>query len=220
MLKTKRTIAWVAALLGWTVLASCHPGQLMIPPDPSNLTVKAAHGAPGPSRETAEEFLSRSPFRTTDKTPMHEGLCYAEPFYHDAGPDPAGKDTDPFNGIETATLFFSATNGTPDTWLAMPNGRDPGKCSQSATETHVVEPGRMRLGNGQGTGDGLRYFWQCASSVFAHGPRQCPAPARESGCPEGFDGTQDTVLARSVYERWGGMLTPGLRMACGFSTAA
>ena len=70
---------------------------------------------------------------------MHEGLCYAEPFYHDAKLDPAGKDTDLYNGIETATLFFSVTHGTPETWLTMPNGRDLGMCPQSASETHVVE---------------------------------------------------------------------------------
>jgi len=84
----------------------------------------------------------------------------------------------------------------------------------------------MQLGNGQGTGDGqgindgLRYFWQCASNVFAHGPRQCPGGAPDFSCPESSEGSQDTVLTRNVYERWGGILAPGLRMACGFSTAA
>jgi hypothetical protein len=102
----------------------------------------------------------------------------------------------------------------------MPNGRDPGKCPQSASETHVVEPGKMRLGDGQGIDDGLRYFWQCASNVFAHGPRHCPGGAPDFSCPESSEGSQDTVLTRNVYERWGGILAPGLRMACGFSTAA
>jgi len=216
----KRIIAGVMALLGWMVLASCQPGQQIIPPEFSNPTLRAAPGASGGSREMAEEFLKYAPFPVSDKTLMHEGLCYAEPYFQDRGLDPAGNDTDRYNGVDTATLFFSATHGTPETWLAMPNGRDPGKCPQSTSETHVVEPGRMRLGNGQGTGDGLRYFWQCASNVFAHGPRQCPGGAPDFGCPESSDGTQDTVLARNVYERWGGMLAPGLRMACGFSTAA
>jgi len=151
---------------------------------------------------------------------MHEGLCYAEPFFHDPALDPAGRDTDRHNGVDTAHLFFSATLGTPETWLAAPRGKDPVQCPQSASESHVVDPGKMRLGDGTGAGDGMRYFWQCASAVFAHGPRRCPAPAPEFGCPEGFDGTQDTVLSRNTYERWGPMLAPGLRMACGFSTAA
>ena len=225
MPKKKRIIAGVMALLGCMALASCQPGQMIIPPDSLDLTVKAAPGASGGSREMAEEFLKYAPFPASSKTLMHEGLCYAEPYFQDRGLDPAGNDTDRYNGVDTATLFFSATHGTPETWLAMPNGRDPGKCPQSASETHVVEPGRMRLGNGQDTGDqgisnGLRYFWQCASNVFAHGPRQCPGGAPDFGCPESSDGTQDTVLSRNVYERWGGMLAPGLRMACGFSTAA
>jgi hypothetical protein len=212
-----RLIPWMAALLGWVALASCQSQQVVIP---SNFTVKAAPGAPGVSRDTAEEFLKRAPFPNVGRNQLHEALCYAEAFYHDAALDPAGKDTDPVNGVDTATLFFNASHGTPETWLTMPHGRDPVMCAQSASETHVVDPKRMKLGNGQGTGDGLRYFWQCASNVFAHGPRQCPGGAPDFGCPEGFDGTQDTVLARNVYERWGGMLAPGLRMACGFSTAA
>jgi len=167
----------------------------------------------------AGEFLAHAPFPSS-KTPLHEGLCYSEPFFHDPAADPAGRDTDPYNGVETAHLFFSATCGTPETWLAMPNGRDPVKCSQSASETHAVDPQKMLLGNGAGTGDGMRYFWQCASNVLAHGPRQCPAPAPEFGCPDGFDGTQDTVISKNAYERWGTILGPGLRMVCGFSTAA
>jgi hypothetical protein len=225
MPKEKRIIAGVMALLGWMILASCQPGQMIIPPDSLDLTVKAAPGASGGSREMAEEFLKYAPFPASSKTLMHEGLCYAEPYFHDRGLDPAGNDTDRYNGVDTATLFFSATHGTPETWLAMPNGQDQGKCPQSASETHVVEPGRMRLGNGQDTGNlgisnGLRYFWQCASNVFAHGPRQCPGGAPDFGCPESSEGTQDTVLTRNVYERWGGIFAPGLRMACGFSTAA
>ncbi|HET6490902.1 MAG TPA: hypothetical protein VFG28_14205 [Syntrophales bacterium] len=212
-----RLIPWMTALLGSVALASCQPQQVVIP---SNFTVKAAPGAPGLSRETAEEFLKRAPFPDSVKTPLHEGLCYAEPFYHDAALDPAGKDTDTVNGVDTATLFFNATLGTTETWLATPHSRDPVMCPQSASETHVVDPKSMRLGNGRGTGDGLRYFWQCASNVFAHGPRQCPAAAPDFSCPEDFDGTQDTVLMRNVYERRGGMLAPGIRMACGFSTVA
>ncbi|NTV54846.1 MAG: hypothetical protein HGA73_05220, partial [Syntrophaceae bacterium] len=139
------------ALLGGLTLASCQPGQLIIPPDSLNLTVKAAPGASGGPREMAEEFLKYAPFPASNKALMHEGLCYAEPYFQDRGLDPAGNDTDRYNGVDTATLFFSATHGTPERWLAMPNGRDPGKCPQSASETHVVEPGKMRLGNGQGT---------------------------------------------------------------------
>jgi hypothetical protein len=169
---------------------------------------------------TAEAFLKQSPFPPAGRTLLHEGLCYSEPFYQDAALDPAGKDTDAVNGVDRGILFFVATVGTPETWLAMPHGRDPVMCPQSASENHVVFPRSMRLGNGQGTGDGLRYFWQCASSVFAHGPRKCPSGAPEHGCPEDFDGTQDTVLMRNAYERWGSLFAPGLRMACGFSTPA
>jgi len=208
----------MAALLGWVVLVSCQPRQVVV--IPSNFTIKAAPGAPGVSRDIAEEFLKRAPFRNVDTNPIHADLCYSEPYYHDATLDPAGMDTDPMNGVDTATLFFNASHGSINTWLAMPYGRDPVMCSQSASETHVVDPKKMKLGNGRGTGDGLRYFWQCSSNVFAHGPRQCPGGAPDFGCPEGFDGTQDTVLSRNVYERWGGMLAPGLRMACGFSTMA
>jgi hypothetical protein len=136
-------------LLGWAALASCQPQQVVIP---SDLTVKAAPGAPGLSTEAAEEFLKRAPFPNVGKTPLHEGLCYAEPFYHDAALDPAGRDADAVNGVDSATLFFNASLGTAETWLAMPHGRDPAMCPQSAAETHVVDPKRMKLGNGQGTG--------------------------------------------------------------------
>lgn len=210
----------VMALLGAAALASCHSLQKPALPGPPEFTVRAAPGAPGGPRDMAAEFLARAPFPPASKIPMHQGLCYAEPFFHDPAVDPAGRDTDRYNGVDTAHLFFSATCGTPETWLAMPNGRDPVKCPQSAAETHAVDPHKMILGNGTGLGDGMRYFWQCASNVFAHGPRQCPAPAPEFGCPEGFEGTQDTVLSRNAYERWGTILGPGLRMVCGFSTAA
>ena len=216
----KRTIAWAVAFMGGVIITSCHPGHTLIPSEFSKPTLRAAPGAPGGSREMAGEFLKYAPFPASDKTLMHEGLCYAEPYYQDPRLDPAGNDTAPYNGVDTATLFFSASHGTPETWLVMPNGRDPEKCPQSASETHVVEPGKMRLGNGQGISDGLRYFWQCASNVFAHGPRQCPGGAPDFGCPESYEGSQDTVHIRNVSERWGGMLAPGLRMACGFSTAA
>lgn len=208
------------ALLGAAALASCHPLQKPALPGPPEFTVRAAPGAPGGPQDMAAEFLARAPFPPASKIPMHQGLCYAEPFFHDAAVDPVGRDTDRYNGVDTAHLFFSATCGTPETWLVMPNGRDPVKCPQSAAETHAVDPHKMIFGNGMGTGDGMRYFWQCASNVLAHGPRQCPAPAPEFGCPEGFEGTQDTVLSRNAYERWGAILGPGLRMVCGFSTAA
>lgn len=208
------------AVLGASALVACHPLQTSALPGPPEFTVRTAPGAPGGPRETAAEFLAGAPFPAKAKSPMHEGLCYAEPFFHDTAVDPAGRDTDRYNGVDTAHLFFSATCGTPDTWLAMPNGKDPLKCPQSASETHTVDPRKMLLGNGTGTGDGLRYFWQCASHVLAHGPRECPAPAPAFGCPESFDGTQDTVLMRNAYERWGTLLGPGLRMVCGFSTTA
>jgi len=208
------------AVLGASALAACLPLQRPALPGPPEFTVRAAPGSPGIPWDLAGHFLARAPFPPASKTPMHEGLCYAEPFFHDRALDPAGRDTDRHNGVDTAHLFFSATHGTPETWLAAPHGKDPVLCPQSASESHVVEPGKMRLGDGTGAGDGMRYFWQCASTVFAHGPRQCPAPAPDFGCPEGFGGTQDTVLSRNTYERWGPMLAPGLRMACGFSTAA
>ncbi|OPY04093.1 MAG: hypothetical protein A4E67_02530 [Syntrophaceae bacterium PtaB.Bin038] len=220
MRMTMRCALGVVALLAAAALASCHSLQKQALPGPPGFTVRAAPGAPGVPRETASEFIHRAPFPPASKALVHEGLCYAEPFFHDPAVDPAGRDTDRYSGVDTAHLFFSATCGTPETWLAMPNGRDPVKCAQSASETHAVDPFRMILGNGTGIGDGMRYFWQCASNVLAHGPRQCPAPAPEFGCPEGFDGTQDTVLARNAYERWGFILGPGLRMVCGFSTAA
>lgn len=220
MRMTMRCALGVLALLAAAALASCQSLQKPVPPGPPEFTVRAAPGAPGVPRDTASEFLGRAPFPPASKALMHEGLCYAEPFFHDPSVDPAGRDTDRYNGVDTAHLFFSATSGTPETWLAMPNGRNPVKCVQSAAERHTVTPHRMILGNGTGTGIGMRYFWQCASNVLAHGPRQCPAPAPEFGCPEGFDGTQDTVFARNAYERWGGILGPGIRMVCGFSTAA
>jgi hypothetical protein len=196
---TMRCVLGVLALLAAAALASCQSLQKPPPPGPPEFTVRAAPGAPGVPRDTASEFLGRAPFPPASKALMHEGLCYAEPFFDDPSVDPAGRDTDRYNGVDTAHLFFSATSGTPEMWLAMPNGRDPVKCAQSASETHAVTPHRMILGNGAGTGVGMRYFWQCASNVLAHGPRQCPAPAPEFGCPERFDGTQDTVLARNAY---------------------
>ncbi|MCK7515847.1 MAG: hypothetical protein MZV70_75680 [Desulfobacterales bacterium] len=122
---------------------------------------------------------------------MHEGLCYAEPYFQDRGLDPAGNDTDRYNGVDTATLFFSATHGTPETWLAMPNGRDPGKCPQSASETHVVEPGKMRLGNGQApaTGHQRRPAVLLAVRLERLRPRAAAMPggAPDFGCPESSD---------------------------------
>ena len=156
MPKEKRIIAGVTAVLGWMVLASCQPGQQFLPPYFSNPTLRAAPGASGGSREMAGEFLKYAPFPASDKTLMHEGLCYAEPYFADRGLDPAGNDTDPYNGVDTSTLFFSATHGTPESLACHAQRPGPGKCPQSASETHVVEPGKMRLGNGQsaGTGDG------------------------------------------------------------------
>ena len=222
----KRLAPGALALLGALLLTSCQSQQAIIVQGPADLAVRAAPGAPGRSVETAEAFLKQSPFPPAGRALLHEGLCYSEPFYQDAALDPAGKDTDAVNGVDRGVLFFVATVGTPETWLAMPHGRDPVMCPQSATENHTVFPRTVRLGDGrhaaggQGPVDGLRYFWQCASGVFAHGPRKCPASGTEHGCPENFDGTQDTVLMRNVYERWGSLFAPGLRMACGFSTSA
>ncbi len=218
-MKIRRALG-IAAFLGALALSSCYSRQTIVVNGPADLAVRAAPGAPGASVDTAEAFLKQSPFPPSDRAFMHEGLCYSEPFYHDAALDPAGKDTDPVNGVDRGVLFFVATHGTPEAWLAMPHGRDSVMCPQSATETHVVFPRTVKLGNGRGTGDGLRYFWQCASGVFAHGPRKCPSGAPEHGCPEDFDGTQDTVLMRNAYERWGSLFAPGLRMVCGFSTSA
>lgn len=216
----KRLAHGALALLGALLLTSCQSQQAIIVQGPADLAVRAAPGAPGQSVVTAEAFLKQSPFPPAGRTLLHEGLCYSEPFYHDAALDPAGKDTDRINGVDRGVLFFVASHGTPEMWLAMPHGRDPVMCPQSAAENHAVFPRALRLGNGQSAGDGLRYFWQCASSVFAHGPRNCPSASPEHGCPEGFDGTQDTVLMRNAYERWGSLFAPGLRMACGFSTTA
>src|SRR5690606_11242927 len=108
-MRTKTRCALGAmALLGAAALASCHPLQKPALPGPPEFTVRAAPGAPGGPQDMAAEFLARAPFPPASKIPMHQGLCYAEPFFHDAAVDPVGRDTDRYNGVDTAHLFFSA----------------------------------------------------------------------------------------------------------------
>jgi hypothetical protein len=54
--------------------------------------------------------------------------------------------------------------------------------------------------------------------VFAHGPRNCSGNPFVYSCPAQFNGSSDASDHRNVYERWGPVLNPDLRLACGGSS--
>jgi hypothetical protein len=186
--------------------------------NPALNSATAAHGNTDWHINTAEEFL----FGTTmlgspaaaNHTPdtwakwhMHFMLSNTAYFYYDSDLTPSGADTDPTGGIDAgAMLFFYAGHGNPTGWSTLGN---------SAGQVY------MSLGDWQ-DGGLLRYYWQCSCEVFAHGPLLCSNidPPWWYACPDKFNGAADSLFMRNVYERWGPVLQPDLRMACGASTPA
>jgi len=185
------------------------------PRNPLMNTTVTAHGNTDWHIDTAEEFLFGTNMAGTTmaanhcpdtwtRRHMHTGLSNTNHFYYDKDLTTPGDDTDTTNGIDQAMLFYYAGHGAPTSWDTLGN---------SATQTY------MSLGDCPGGGL-LRYYWQCSCEVFAHGPQNCPGETFWYACPGDFDGSADSHSMRNVYERWGPVLEPELRMACGASTSA
>lgn len=201
-------LCWFAVAI---LVASC------CPKNPALYSVKTAHGNTDWHIDTAEEFLTGKDMSgntmaanhcpdTWTKTHMHVGLSNTDVYYYDKDVTPTGKDNDSSNGIDKPMLFFYAGHGEPTDFSTLGN---------DAFLTN------MRLGNCAGWNDGtLRYYWQCSCEVFAHGPKACAGTTYAYACPGDFDGSHDSDAMRNVYERWGPILHPALRMACGSSTLA
>jgi len=187
------------------------------PKDPKLNSVKTAHGNTDWHIDTAEEFLTGQDMNgavsatnhcpdTWTKTHMHVGLTNTNIYYYDRDRINSGKDIDLTNGIDKPMLFFYAGHGSPLSFNTLGN---------SAILTN------MRIGNCTGFNNGtLRYYWQCSCEVFAHGPKNCANTTYYYACPGDFDGSNDSDNMRNVYQRWGPIIHPSLRMACGSSTLA
>ncbi len=175
----------------------------------------SAHGNTDWHVDTANEFLYgvdmagnfTAPNHAPDswtKRHMHVGQTSTSSYYYDRERTPAGADTNAASGIDRAMLFFYAGHGNPTVWSTL---------GDSASQ------GNMSLANIAGGGM-LRYYWQCSCEVFAHGPKHCAGGGMEYSCPQSFTGSSDSEEMRDVFRRWGTVLTPDLRMACGMSTPA
>jgi len=184
--------------------------------NPALNSVITAHGNTDWHIDTAEEFLfgtdmGGSP-SAANHTPdtwtrrhMHVGLTNTANFYCDSDLTSSGADTDATSGIDDGSmLFFYAGHGCPTYWNTLGNNASQGNMSLADS----ADGGR------------LRYYWQCSCEVFAHGPRDCTGATMHYACPGDFDGSADSYNMRNVYERWGPVLEPDLRMACGASTSA
>lgn len=189
--------------------------------DPPLNSVRAAHGNTDWHIDTANEFLFGTDMNgnatatnhcpdTWTKKHIHTGLTNTNHFYYDNDVTTPGDDCDTDNGMDRTMLFFYAGHGI---------GNHSELFSALGSNASVYN---MRLGDYSSDDKGiLRYYWQCSCQNFAHGPKDCGATSSESyGCPEKFDGSADSVDMRNVYERWGPVLDPCLRMACGVSTSA
>lgn len=185
------------------------------PKNPDLNTAITTHGNTDWHIDTAEEFLTGKDMNgnitavnhcpdTWTRRHMHIGLSNTNHFYYDKGITASGDDTDPTNGIDQAMLFFYAGHGCPECWNALGN---------NATQQY------MSIGNCP-EGGLLRYYWQCSCEVFAHGPKNCPGETFDYSWLGNFDGSADSPNMRNVYERWGPVLDPDLRMAGGASTPA
>lgn len=185
------------------------------PRNPLPNTAVAAHGNTDWHIDTANEFLfgtdmggsttaaNHCPDAWTRRH-IHTGLTSTAHFYADPSRATPGDDKDATNGIDTAMLFFYAGHGNPVIWNTLGDNGTQGSCL---------------LGECRNRTAGLRYYWQCSCEVFAHGLETCPS-GMLYGCPGSFDGSADSATMRNVYERWGPVLSPELRMACGASTLA
>lgn len=208
----KRAILYIfCSIVSTLLIASC------CPKNPKLNSVKTAHGNTDWHIDTAEEFLTGKDMNgnpsasnhcpdTWTKTHMHVGLTNTNIYYYDKDVTATGQDNNSSEGIDKPMLFFYAGHGEPTDFSTLGN------------DAYLTN---MRLGNCQGSNDGtLRYYWQCSCEVFAHGPKNCAGISYDYACPGDFDGSSDSDNMRNVYERWGPVLDPSLRMACGSSTLA
>jgi hypothetical protein len=183
--------------------------------NPPMNSATSAHGNTDWHIDTANEFLfgvdmhgnltapNHAP-ASWNKRHMHVGLTNTSKYYFDKTKTSTGDDTNTTSGIDRTMLFFYAGHGNPTLWNTLgDNG------SQTNMVIANIKDGGM-----------LRYYWQCSCEVFAHGPRTCSGASMEYACPQNFDGSSDSYAMRNVFERWGHVLTPDLRMACGMSTSA
>jgi hypothetical protein len=115
------------------------------------------------------------------------------------GPD----ELDAENGVDSAPVFFFFGHGMPDSWTAGTN-------DARQTCMRVGEPPRGML----------RYYFQCSCQVFAHGPLHTERHYDEYPAPWDFTKgpNRDLYKRRSVYRRWGPVLGPSTRLACGLSS--
>ena len=207
----KRTLSFfIVAVVSMLLLTTCGPSR-----NPPLNSVITAHGNTDWHIDTAQEFIDGTDMNgnlmasnfvpnTWTKRHMHVGDSNTENFYYDVDKISSGADTDSTSGIETAMLFFYAGHGGPVSWSTL---------GSSATQAN------MSLGDYPGRGKS-RYYWQCSCEVFAHGPKTCTGASWVYACPAKFNGSPDSDDHRNVYERWGPVLSPDLRMACGVSTDA
>ena len=208
----KRLALYVFCTIVVTLLiASC------CPKNPALNSVKTAHGNTDWHIDTAEEFLTGKDINgnpsasnhcpdTWTKIHMHVGLTNTNIYYYDRDVTATGQDNHSSNGIDKPMLFFYAGHGEPTDFSTLGN------------DAYLTN---MRLGNCKCSNDGtLRYYWQCSCEVFAHGPKTCAGISYDYACPGDFNGSPDSDNMRNVYERWGPILNPALRMACGSSTLA
>jgi len=208
---------WKGTANNWQDTSAFGHATLVVPRNPRLYSAISAHGNTDWHIDTANEFLFGVDMNNSRTAPnhcpdswsrrhMHVGLTNTAKYYHDKSLQADGADTDRTSGIETAMLFFYAGHGNPVLWNTLGDN---------------AEQKYMLLGNYR-DGGLLRYYWQCSCEVFAHGPAICKSdPTKwEYGCPEEFDGSDDSPDMRNVYQRWGPALTPDLRMACGASTEA
>ncbi len=132
-------------------------------------------------------------------------------FFYDAGIGGcSGEDSDPTNGIDTATVFFFVGTGDPTGWPAgLPEPGASTACMCIGNQA-VSLPNRVLP---QGT---LRYYWQASCQVFAHGPLRLKPGGRfmDFLAPGDFSGGDEA----DVFSRWGPAIGSGLRMACGASS--
>ncbi len=192
-------------------------GGIVLPQEPGLNSVRTAHGNTDWHIDTAEEFLTGQEMGGTtsaanhcpdtwSRTHLHTGMTQTSAYYNDRDVSAVGQDNNVSYGIDQPMLFFYAGHGSATGFDTL---------GDSAILTN------MRLGNCNGSNDGtLRYYWQCSCEVFAHGPKNCAGTTARYACPGDFDSSGDSDARRNVYERWGPIVTPALRMACGSSTSA
>jgi hypothetical protein len=119
---------------------------------------------------------------------------------------PDANDADPQNGIDTATLFFYAGHGLPNTWATQ--GEPPSSASTGCML--IGNPEEREKGGGR-----LRYYLKCSCQVFAHGPATQALGFPDYTTPGDFEFGYNE---KNVLKTWGQALGSDFRLACGSST--